>query len=154
MKKLHEYQTLVNWTGNLGEGTTSYKSYARSHELHVAGKPIVSLSSDPSFRGEPQKHNPEELFLASISSCHMLWYLHLCADSGIVVLAYSDEAKGLMQENEDGSGRFIHVQLNPKVIVSSGCNKELANSLHHKAHEFCFISNSLNFEVTINPIIE
>lgn len=152
--KEHEYFTCVKWTGNSGQGTRSYKSYERSHELIVEGKPTLLLSSDPNFRGDSKKLNPEELFLCSISSCHMLWYLHLCSDKGIVVVEYSDNAKGIMVESETGAGKFIRVELFPSVLLEKDSDKELAFNLHQEAHRYCFISNSLNFDVVINPLIQ
>jgi len=104
--KEHFYTTRLKWTGNTGKGTDSYRGYERSHEISSDGKPTIYCSSDPAFRGDKLKYNPEELFVASLSSCHMLWFLHLCAEGGIVVQEYSDSAKGMMQETEDGNGRF------------------------------------------------
>ena len=101
------------WTGNRGEGTASYRGYGRDHVLSVKDKPEIPGSSDPSFRGDPQRYNPEELLVASLSSCHMLWYLHLCAVSGVVVVDYRDEAGGTMEETADGGGFFREVVLKP-----------------------------------------
>ncbi|MDB5203862.1 MAG: uncharacterized protein JWQ27_3271 [Ferruginibacter sp.] len=153
MGKIHRYQTTIQWTGNLGTGTAGYQSYARSHSLQSNDKPLIALSSDPAFLGDPLKYNPEELLLASLSSCHMLWYLHLCADNGIVVLEYSDKAEGTMEEGEEG-GRFTGVTLKPVVRLASGEKIELAVSLHKQANKKCFIANSCNFEVNHEPRIE
>ncbi len=145
--KQHNYSLTVIWTGNKGEGTNGYKSYERSHEILIEGKEIIKGSSDPAFSGDKTKHNPEELFLASISSCHMLWYLHLCSDAGIIVTNYIDNAKGIMEETEDGSGKFTSVTLYPTITLKNIEQKDAANALHTKANALCFIANSLNFKV-------
>ncbi len=145
--KEHQYHTKLQWTGNLGKGTESYRAYERAHMIGVEGKPAISCSSDPSFRGDRSKYNPEEMFLASLSSCHMLWFLHFCSDAGVIVQEYSDSAKGTMVETEDGNGRFKEVILHPHVTVKEMWMMEKVDSLHHKAHHFCFISNSCNFPV-------
>jgi organic hydroperoxide reductase OsmC/OhrA len=145
--KQHNYSLTINWTGNKGEGTSGYKSYERSHEIIIEGKEIIKCSSDPAFLGDKTKHNPEELLLASISSCHMLWYLHLCSDAGIVVTNYVDNAKGIMEETVDGGGKFTSVTLYPTITLKDIAQQENANALHSKANELCFIASSLNFKV-------
>jgi organic hydroperoxide reductase OsmC/OhrA len=152
MKK-HEYQTHMVWTGNLGEGTSTYRSYKRNFTLTAPGKPELLGSSDHAFRGDGDRYNPEDMLVAALSSCHMLAYLHLCAINEIVVVAYEDNATGTMQERPDGSGAFTHVQLNPKVTITLKSDAEKAESLHHKAHELCFIANSVNFPVENSPTI-
>lgn len=154
MKKEHHYVVTIQWTGNTGTGTSDYRTYERSHRICVSGKTDIEASSDPSFRGDKTRHNPEQLFLSSLSSCHMLWYLHLCADAGVVVLAYKDAAEGLMLEINDGSGYFSEVTLHPHVIVSDVSMIEKANALHEKANRFCFIANSCNFPVKHKPFTE
>lgn len=146
MKK-HYYKSNLEWTGNSGKGTSDYKSYERSYEVKINGKPTLEGSSDPAFRGDESKYNPEELFLASISACHMLWYLHLCSANKIVVLEYEDSAEGIMTEDKEGSGKFESVTLYPKVVVEKDSMIDLAKSLHKKANEMCFIANSCNFEI-------
>jgi organic hydroperoxide reductase OsmC/OhrA len=145
--KQHNYSLTINWTGNKGEGTNGYKSYERSHEIVIDRKEIIKGSSDPSFLGDNTKYNPEELLLASISSCHMLWYLHLCSDADIVVTNYVDNAKGIMEETVDGGGKFTSVTLYPTITLKNISQQENANALHSKADELCFIANSLNFKV-------
>ncbi|QLG44700.1 OsmC family protein [Costertonia aggregata] len=153
MKKQHNYSATIEWTGNLGRGTLNYRAFERSHSVSVEGKPYMLCSSDPAFRGDNTKYNPEELLLASLSSCHMLWYLHLCAENGIVVTDYVDKAKGTMLESVDGSGRFETVNLYPKVTVLEKSMIKKAEILHKKANEMCFIANSVNFEVFHHPKI-
>jgi organic hydroperoxide reductase OsmC/OhrA len=145
--KDHNYSITINWTGNKGQGTNGYKSYDRSHEVAIEGKRTIEASSDPAFLGDKTKHNPEELLLASISSCHMLWYLHLCSDAGIIVTNYVDNAKAAMLETENGGGKFTEVVLYPTITLKNIEQKEEANALHTKANELCFIANSLNFKV-------
>ncbi len=148
--KEHNYQATIEWTGNLGQGTSGYKSYERSHSVKINGKEEIEASSDPSFRGDPSKHNPEELFLASLSSCHMLWFLHLCSVEGVVVVDYRDHATGIMLEEKDGRGRFKEVMLNPEVKVTEERMATKLDSIHHKANKMCFIANSCNFPVRHN----
>ena len=149
--RLHHYKTKTTWTGNVGQGTSAYKAYERSHIISVAGKPDIQGSSDASFRGDKTKHTPEDLFVSTLSTCHMLWYLHLCAVNGVIVREYYDEATGTMEETPDGSGRFTVVTLNPVVSVAEENMIDKANALHHDAHKMCFIANSVNFAVTHEP---
>lgn len=153
MSKEHVYETRLIWTGNTGDGTRSYKGYSRAHEISAFGKPVITGSSDPNFNGDAARYNPEELLVASLSSCHMLWYLHLCSAAKIVVTSYADTATGVMIETEDGGGRFSEVKLNPRVVVAEESNIERAKELHHNAHELCFIANSVNFPVRAAPQI-
>lgn len=150
MKK-HLYNATVTWTGNKGTGTSNYRAYERSHTISIEGKPDIQGSSDPNFRGESSKHNPEDLMVAAISGCHMLWYLHLCADNGIIVIRYSDRTTATMVENADGSGQFSEVTLCPEVIVKESSMIEKANALHDDAHRMCFIARSVNFPVHHHP---
>lgn len=152
--KIHQYNATINWTGNKGVGTKTYNSYGRNHTLKVAGKHVIEVSSDPAFLGDATRYNPEELFVASLSSCHMLWYLHLCTQHDIVVLTYTDECRGEMTEEENGSGRFTNVSLFPSVTVENEAMIHKANELHAMAHEMCFIANSCNFPVKISPVCE
>lgn len=145
MKKQHRYFTKTIWTGNRGEGTKTYRAYDRSYEIQIENKPTIKGSSDPAFLGDPTCHNPEEQLVAALSSCHLLWYLHLCTTEGIVVTDYKDDASGIMEENEDGSGQFTEVTLRPEVTIEKEEKIELANSLHKKAHALCFIARSVNF---------
>lgn len=153
MKKQHKYSATIEWTGNLGAGTTGYKAFERSHRVLVDGKTELLCSSDPAFRGDKTKYNPEELLLASLSSCHMLWYLHLCSERGVVITKYVDIAIGKMLENADGSGHFESITINPYVTVIDGSMIKKAEELHKKANQMCFIANSVNFEVFHNPEI-
>ena len=151
MEKQHHYNATIVWTGNNGTGTDNYKSYERSHKIIIENKSDILCSSDPAFRGDKTKHNPEELLVSAVSSCHMLWYLHLCSEAGVVVVDYTDSATGIMDEGSNGSGRFTKVTLNPVVTVTENAMVDKANELHKKANELCFIANSVNFPVTHHP---
>lgn len=149
----HHYTVTVRWTGNRGSGTSGYRDYGRDHTIEAAGKPAIAGSSDPAFRGDRDRWNPEELLVASASACHKLWYLHLCADAGIAVLAYTDEAHGTMIDSAE-EGRFKEIVLRPHVTIRAGDNRSLAEQLHHAAHEQCYIANSVNFPIRCEPTIE
>ena len=151
--KQHTYEIRVDWTGNDGEGTKTYKSYRRDHTITSAGKPPIPGSSDPHFRGDPARYNPEELLVASLSTCHMLWYLHSCAVNQVTVLDYHDAASSVMEETDDGSGVFVRVLLKPVVKIAAGDDREKALALHHDAHHFCFIANSVKFPVDVEAQI-
>ncbi len=149
--KNHHYKTKITWTGNSGRGTKDYRAYERSHTISVNEKETINASSDPSFRGDKTKYNPEELLVASLSSCHMLSYLHLCAINNIIVLAYVDDAEGTMQETDNGGGHFTEVVLKPLITISDKGMLEKATQLHHDANELCFIASSCNFPVKHEP---
>lgn len=149
---LHHYKTITTWVGNRGNGTSDYTAYDRNHVIQADGKPEVPGSSDPSFRGDKSRYNPEELLVASLSTCHMLWYLHLCAANGVIVTSYTDEAKGVMEENRNGSGQFREVILRPRVVVKEESMIDKANELHHQANQMCFIARSVNFTVKHEPV--
>jgi organic hydroperoxide reductase OsmC/OhrA len=143
----HTYRTQLRWTGNLGVGTANYRGYARDHEIAAPGKPPISGSSDPAFRGDAARWNPEELLLAALSACHQLWYLHLCAAAGVVVLAYEDDAEGVMEEEADGAGQFVEAILRPQITLAPGTDPATAQALHHEAGKKCFIARSVRFPV-------
>ena len=143
----HHYAAHLVWDGNRGDGTSSYTSYGRQYRVAIAGKPDIVGTADTAFRGEADKHNPEDLFLAAISSCHMLSYLALCARQGINVLAYEDEAKGTMREDGKGGGRFEEVTLHPVVTIADAKDIDRATQLHERAHELCFIASSCSVPI-------
>ena len=152
MIKEHSYKLTIKWTGNTGKGTLDYRSYERSHSIQADNKNEINASSDPAFRGDKTKYNPEELLVASLSSCHMLWFLHLCADNGIVITDYVDNPIGIMIETENGGGKFKEVILNPIVTIENKDFADNIDNLHKKANELCFIANSVNFTVKHNLI--
>lgn len=151
--RTHHYAVRVIWTGNSGAGTESYRGYARAHDIAAPGKPTIAGSSDPAFRGDPARWNPEELLVASLSACHKLWFLGLCAQAGIVVTAYEDTAEGEMIEEADGAGQFVSATLRPRVTISATSDATKATALHHQAHAMCFIARSVNFPVITIPTI-
>lgn len=159
MGPLHTYAIDVTWTGAGTRGTASYTSYSRDHEVQIGTKPPLPGSSDPAFRGDPDRYSPEELFVASIAQCHMLWFLHLAAVSGVTVVAYSDEAVGTMRVEAAGHGQFTEVVLHPRVTVAqdahlpdgSPVTDAVLADLHHATHEHCFIARSVNFPVRHEP---
>lgn len=150
--KEHRYGATVRWTGNRGTGTSAYRAYGRDHEISSEGKPEIAGSSDPAFRGDRARWNPEDLLVSALSACHMLFYLHLCADAGIVVTGYEDAAEGTMRETSDGGGRFTDVVLRPRVTIASG-DRQRADRLHEEAHRLCFIASSINFPVRCEPAV-
>jgi organic hydroperoxide reductase OsmC/OhrA len=148
----HHFAVTMRWTGNQGSGTSGYRAYGRDHEIVAADKVhAIEGSSHRTFRGDASRYNPEELLIAALSSCHMLAYLHLCADAGVIVTGYEDEASGTLKLNSDGSGQFTDVLLAPVVTLADPSQTDIANELHHKAHDLCFIARSVNFPVRCEP---
>lgn len=152
MQRSHTYHTQVTWTGNRGTGTSGYRAYDRAHELSADGRPVILGSADPEFRGDPTRWNPELALLGALSQCHMLWYLHLCAASGVVVTAYTDNAQATMLDTGDG-GRFTEAVLRPHVVVASEEMVDRAVALHADANRACFIAASVNFPVHHEPVV-
>ena len=151
MPETSSYSLTLRWTGNRGSGTSDYRSYGRDHELSCPGKPLLLGSSDPAFRGDLHRWNPEELLVAALSQCHLLWYLHLASVAGVVVLDYSDEPVGTLTHNPDGGGQFSEVLLRPLVTVAEAGMLERAQSVHAEANRLCFIARSVNFSVRHVP---
>jgi organic hydroperoxide reductase OsmC/OhrA len=150
----HRYQLTVTWTGNCGTGTSGYRAYTRDHEISAEGKSVrVPGSSDPAFQGDASRYNPEELLVASLSACHMLWFLHLCAEADIVVTSYSDSATGEMAEHAGGAGEFTKVILRPRVAISDPSRAIATTELHARAHQLCFIARSVKFPVEHEPAV-
>ena len=149
----HRYRLQLSWRGNLGRGTSDYRAYSRAHEIRAQGKPVLLGSADPSFRGDADRYNPEELLLAALAACHMLWFLHLCADAGIVVLEYEDQPSGTMVVEAAGGGRFREALLQPAVTLAAPVEAARLAQLHERAHALCFIANSVNFPVRCEPSV-
>jgi len=149
-----DYAARVIWDGNTGEGTRSYTSYDRRYRALVAGKPDLAGSADPAFRGDADAYNPEDLFLTSVSACHMLLYLSLCARKGVRVLAYEDDAQGRLVLDASGGGRFEEITLRPHVTIDDEAKAALAAELHDTAHELCFIANSCSARIRHRPTIQ
>jgi organic hydroperoxide reductase OsmC/OhrA len=153
MAKTHTYALTLTWTGNTGTGTSGYGAFERSSEVTAGDRAPLLASADPAFRGAPERWNPEELLVASLSQCHMLWYLVLCAKEGIVVTEYIDHPTGTMVEDPDGGGHFEEVTLHPQVTIASGDHADRAIELHQRAHDLCFVARSVNFDVHAEPTI-
>ncbi|WP_246050270.1 OsmC family protein [Neolewinella litorea] len=152
MSKLHRYSINTRWTGNRGSGTLDYRAYSRDHLILAPGKATeIQGSSDPNFRGDKRRYNPEEMFVSSLSSCHMLWYLHLASVNGVVVLDYEDRAEGTMLETDEGPGRFTQVTLRPRVRIADSAKIDLANRLHQEVGAKCYIANSVRVPLTYEP---
>ncbi len=150
----HRYETTTTWTGDQGSGTADFRAYRRHHVTVADGRPPIAGSSDPVFRGDADRWNPELLLVASLSQCHLLWYLHRCSASGVVVTGYVDRAEGRMLEGADGGGRFTEVVLRPVVTVAEADMVARAEALHEEASGLCFIANSMNFPVRHEPRVE
>lgn len=147
----HDYESRIIWTGNRGEGTAHYRAYDRTWDIAVPGKPVVSCSNDPLLGGDPGKMNPEDLLLSALSACHMLWYLHYASDAGIVVLGYEDRPVGRGEVGRGGAGRFTGATLRPVIRVKAGADLAVADAIHHRIPEVCFIARSVNFPVDHAP---
>jgi len=148
MSKTHDYTAKVKWTGDLGEGTRRYRGYDRTWRIETSGKLPIDCSNDPLLGGDATKPNPEDLLLSSLAGCHMLWYLHLASNAGIVVRAYEDMPLGVGETGPRGEGRFIRAVLRPKITVARGASLAKADALHHEVHRYCFIARSVNFPIT------
>lgn len=149
----HRYALTVTWTGNTGEGTATYRGYRRTHTVTAEGPPELLGSADRTFHGDRDRWNPEQLLLAALSQCHLLSYLHVCVDAGVVVTEYVDRATGSMRTERDGSGRFTEVVLSPEVTVADASMVEAATAAHHRANQLCFIANSVSFPVLHEPVV-
>lgn len=154
MAKEHTFEARVIWTGNRGTGTSAYKAYDRTWDMALTGKEVVHCSNDPMLGGDPTKYNPEDLLISALSSCHMLWYLHLCSVAGVTVLDYQDDAVGIGESEPSGKGRFVEAILRPTITITADSNKDEAIAIHDRIHEFCFIARSVNFPVRYEPTIK
>ena len=153
LSKHHEYVSRLVWTGNRGSGTSAYRAYDRTWDLAVPGKPVVHCSNDPVLGGDPAKYNPEDLLLSALSSCHMLWYLHLCSDAGIAVMTYVDNPVGIGEMEASGKGRFLEATLRPEIEIAAGGDRKKAISIHNEIHDYCFIARSVNLPVKYEPMV-
>jgi organic hydroperoxide reductase OsmC/OhrA len=151
--KTHTYDVALTWTGNTGSGTSAYGAFERSVDASAGGKPVIPGSADPAYRGARDRWNPEELLVVSLSQCHMLWYLVLCAKEGIVVTDYVDHASGTALEDADGGGHIEEVTLRPQVTIATPDGSERATALHKRAHDLCLVARSVNFPVRADPTV-
>lgn len=147
MSKQHAYGSAIVWTGDRGQGTSEYRGYDRTWEVRIPGKPVIRCSNDPLLGGDPSKPNPEDLLLSSLSACHMLWYLHLACNAGIVVMGYEDAPVGIGETSPNGAGRFLRATLRPSIRLPRGSDLVRADAIHHEVHRYCFVARSLNFPV-------
>ena len=149
----HRYTVSLEWTGNRGSGTSTYRGYGRDHIIRASGLPDLAGTADPTFHGDRDRWNPEQLLLTALSQCHMLSYLHVAVKHGITVVAYTDDAEGTLRLNRDGSGEFTGAVLRPRVTVAVGDSAHAAQELHAEANRMCFIARSVNFPVLHKPEI-
>jgi organic hydroperoxide reductase OsmC/OhrA len=152
MQREHHYRLMTRWQGNRGKGTSSYREYGRAHLVEAEGKPPIHGSADPTFHGDRERWNPEELLLAALSQCHMLSYLHVATRHGVVVVDYTDEPVGTMREDGRGGGAFTSVTLRPRVTIADDAQAALAEGLHDEASRKCFIAASVGFPVEHDPV--
>lgn len=153
MGGLHNFSVNVTWTGAGAEGTSTYTSYSRDHEVAIEGKPVLLGSAVAAFRGDESRYSPEDLFVASLSQCHMLWALHMAARAGVVVVGYTDRAAGTMRVESAGAGQFIEVTLHPQLTVLGDVDEAVVAKIHEDAHAHCFIARSVNFPVRHAPLV-
>lgn len=151
MRDAHHYACHLVWTGAAEGGTKRYDGYSREYRIDIAGKPPLVGSADPVFLGDPALHNPEDLLVAALSSCHFLSYAALCARHKIELVAYEDAASGTMEKVGEVT-RFTEVVLHPRATIAAG-DLEKARALHAKAHEQCFIASSVNFDVRHEAVV-
>ncbi len=144
----HSFACKTTWTGATKGPTLSYAAYSRDFLVEIAGKPPIAMSAAQAFRGDGSRLNPEDLLVASLSTCHALTYLALAVRAHIEVVAYEDDASGTMQ-HKDGKMRFTEVVLRPKVTLRNAdeATRQRALALHDAAHAECFIANSVSFPV-------
>ncbi|MFC7945298.1 OsmC family protein [Microbacterium oxydans] len=152
MSRSHHYEILVEWVGNLGSGTSSYRAFSRDHVVTAATTPPILASSDVAFRGDPGRWNPEQLFLSAIAQCHMLWFLHLASQAGVIVLSYVDAPSGEMIEQDDGRGRFETIVLRPLVTITAESDPAFAQSLHSTVADYCYIARSVSVPIVHHPV--
>ena len=144
----HDYTARVTWTGNRGQGTASYRGYDRTWNLETPGKPVVQCSNDPLLGGDAGRHNPEDMLIAALSACHMLWFLHLASDAGLAVQTYADDPLAVGETDAQGASRFLRATLRPRITLPAGSDPDRADALHAQVHKYCFIARSVNFPVT------
>jgi organic hydroperoxide reductase OsmC/OhrA len=154
MTKTHDYTATIAWTGNRGDGTRTYRGYDRTWDVRTPGKPVIHCSNDPLLGGDPTKPNPEDLLLATVAACHMLWYLHLANTAGIVVHEYEDSPVGVGETAPNGAGRMLSATLRPRIVVAAGADLAVADAIHARVHEFCFVARSVNFPIEYRATYE
>lgn len=147
----NQFTAKIEWTGNTGEGNKTYHGYERTWSITTPGKPVVKCSNDPQLGGDPSLHNPEDLLLTTIASCHMLWYLHLASNAGILVFNYQDNPVGMGETDKNGAGRFLEVTLHPQILLAKNVDLKIAHKLHETVGDYCYIARSMNFPIHHKP---
>lgn len=145
----HAYSSAIEWTGNRGTGTATYRGYDRTWQVVTPCKPIIACSNDPLLGGDPTLHNPEDMLISALASCHMLWFLHLASNAGVVVQSYVDAPEAIGETLPDGASRFLSAVLRPTIGLAPGMDRMVADAVHAEIHKVCFIARSVNFPVTI-----
>jgi organic hydroperoxide reductase OsmC/OhrA len=146
----HTYRCAIEWTGS----TKDYNAFSRDHRVTLEGKSAIEMTAAPEYRGDPSRANPEDLLVAALASCQMLTYLAIAAMSKVEVLEYRDEATGKVEKGPDGKMRMTTVRLKPRITISAASNRDRAVGLVTKAHEQCYISNSVTTQVEVEPEFE
>ena len=147
---MSEHHASIRWKRTSADFT--YDSYNRAHEMRFnEGTIVVPASAAPAFKGDIDRVDPEEAFVAAMSSCHMLTFLALCARKRLVVDSYDDDAVGVMEKGSDGKLWVSRVTLRPRIRFAAGTSVEPAAlaEIHHKAHGECFIANSVKTDVSV-----
>lgn len=134
-----------------GEGTRHYRGYDRTWRIATPGKAPIECSNDPLLGGDSERPNPEDLLLSAVAACHMLWFLHVACNAGIVVSGYEDDPVGVGETTSDGAGRFLRAILRPRITVPIGADIARANAIHREVHRYCFLARSVNFPVACEP---
>ncbi|HEU0125790.1 MAG TPA: OsmC family protein, partial [Flavobacterium sp.] len=130
----HLFKAQLNWSSKQNQ-EESKRFYGKSHQIQIEGKPVLGISAAKAFKGDPELYNPEDLLLSSLVSCHMMSYLYVCAQNGIEVISYKDNAEADLEVSHNGSGRFTEIRLYPKVIIKGKEKIAEALNLHKKANE-------------------
>jgi organic hydroperoxide reductase OsmC/OhrA len=149
---MSDHHAAVRWKRTSAD--FSYDTYNRAHEIRFKnGDIVVAASSAPAFKGDAERVDPEEAFVASLSSCHMLTFLAICARKRLAVDSYDDDAVGMLEKRADGKLWMGHVVLRPRIRFAPGVTvgKETLNEIHHLSHEECFIANSVKTDVKVEP---
>ncbi len=147
------FHARLEWLEGAQGTTLDYGAYGRSHLLKCPEKTVISMSAAPQYKGDPALHNPEDLFTASIASCQMLTYLALAAFAKIRILAYADDAEGILKADDRRVRWVTQVVLRPKILITKETDREKALALVEKAHKQCFIAQSVKTEVINEPEI-
>lgn len=149
---MSEHHASVHWKRTSED--FSYDTYNRAHEIRFKdGLIVLPASSAPAFKGDASLVDPEEAFVASLSSCHMLTFLAVCARKRLALDSYDDDAVGHLEKGSNGKLWIGHVILRPRVRFAKGVDVDKATlaEIHHRSHEDCFIANSVKTDVTVEP---